>query len=72
LVREDFERRISLLKTLAREDNIQRDLNEIWDLRYSGILGSVKWQSFTDVSGQHIGPIFKGQGEKKACKTLRS
>jgi hypothetical protein len=29
LVREDFERRISLLKTLAREDNIQRDLNEI-------------------------------------------
>jgi hypothetical protein len=25
------------------------------------VLRSVKWQSFTDVSGQHIGIIFKDQ-----------
>jgi hypothetical protein len=32
-----------------------------WDLRSSGVLRSVEWQSFTDVSGERIGPIFKGQ-----------
>jgi hypothetical protein len=26
-----------------------------------GILSSVEWQFLTDVSGQHIGPIFKDQ-----------
>jgi hypothetical protein len=31
------------------------------DLRSSGILYSVEWQFFTDVSGHPIGPIFKGQ-----------
>jgi hypothetical protein len=31
------------------------------DLRSAGILRSVEWQSFTDVSGKHVGPIFKGQ-----------
>jgi hypothetical protein len=31
------------------------------DVPSSGILRSIEWQSFTDVSGQHIGPIFKGQ-----------
>ena len=30
-------------------------------LRSSRILRSVEWQLLTDVSGQHIGPIFKGQ-----------
>jgi hypothetical protein len=31
-------------------------------MRCFGILGSVQWQFLTDVSGQHIGSIFKGQG----------
>jgi len=33
-----------------------------WDQRSSRTLCSVVWQFLTDVSGQHIGPIFKGQG----------
>jgi len=37
------------------------EMNAVWDLRSSGILCSVEWQSVTDVSGQPIGPIFKGQ-----------
>ena len=32
-----------------------------WDLPSCGILWSVDWQLHTDVSGQPIGPIFKGQ-----------
>jgi hypothetical protein len=32
-----------------------------WDLRSSGILCSVEWLSFTDVSGRRIAPIFKGK-----------
>jgi hypothetical protein len=31
------------------------------DLRSSGALSGVHWWSVTDVWGQHIGPIFKGQ-----------
>ena len=31
------------------------------NLRSSGILRNAQWQFFTDVSGQPIGPIFKGQ-----------
>jgi hypothetical protein len=31
------------------------------DLYSSGLLRSVEWQFFTDVSGQPIGPISKGQ-----------
>jgi hypothetical protein len=31
------------------------------DLLSSGILRSVECESFTDVSGQRIGPMFKGQ-----------
>jgi hypothetical protein len=31
------------------------------DMCSSGILCSVEWEYFTDVSGQRIGPIFKGQ-----------
>jgi hypothetical protein len=37
------------------------------------MLRSAEWQSFTDVSGRHVGPIFKGrevQQEKKAAKTV--
>jgi hypothetical protein len=33
----------------------------LWDLRSSGILRSVEWWSFTDVSGQPVGIIFKCQ-----------
>jgi hypothetical protein len=33
----------------------------LWNLRSSGVLRSVEWQSFTDVSGKRIGPLFKGQ-----------
>jgi hypothetical protein len=28
----------------------------------SGVLCSIEWPSFTNISGQHVGPIFKGQG----------
>ena len=31
------------------------------ELRSSGLLRSVEWQFFTDVSGQAIIPILKGQ-----------
>jgi hypothetical protein len=31
------------------------------DLRSSGMLCSVDWQLFTDVSGQPVGPMCKGQ-----------
>jgi hypothetical protein len=34
------------------------------DLRCSAILGSAQWQFCTDVLGQTIGPIFKGQDYK--------
>ena len=39
-------------------------------MRCSGLLRSVDWLFTTDVSGQHIVPIFKGQAEKTA-KTVR-
>jgi hypothetical protein len=39
-------------------------LNCSRDLRSSGILCSVDWYLVTDVSGQIIGPIFKGQAVK--------
>jgi hypothetical protein len=32
-----------------------------WDLHLSGVLRSVEWQSFTNVSGQRICPVFKGK-----------
>jgi hypothetical protein len=32
-----------------------------WDLRSSGMLRSIDWYLVTDVSGQPIGPIFRGQ-----------
>ena len=31
------------------------------------VLRSVDWQLFTDVSGQHIGPIFTLEGEVVDC-----
>ena len=37
------------------------DANRSWYLRSSGLLRSVQLQFLTDVSGQSIGPIFKGQ-----------
>jgi len=39
-----------------------------WDLRSFGILHSVEWQFATDVSGQPIGPIFKGQAVQEECQ----
>ena len=33
----------------------------LWELRFSGLLRSEQWQLFTDVSGQRIGPVFRGQ-----------
>jgi hypothetical protein len=38
-----------------------------WELRSPGILRSVEWQFRTDVSGQPVGPIFKGQAVKEEC-----
>jgi hypothetical protein len=32
-----------------------------WDVRSSRLLRNVYWKFLTDVSEQHIGPIFKGQ-----------
>lgn len=32
-----------------------------WDLRSSGILCSIEWQSRIEVSGLPIGPVFKGR-----------
>ena len=39
------------------------------DLRYSRILRNMKWRLLNDVSGQRIGPIFKGQEIPKTGKT---
>jgi hypothetical protein len=39
----------------------RRNVMSPWDLRSSGLLLSVERQSYTDVSGQHIGPILKVQ-----------
>ena len=36
----------------------------------SGMLRSVDWQLVTDVSGQRIGPILKGQAVQEGCLTL--
>jgi len=33
----------------------------VWDFRSSAMLRSVHWLLFGDVSGQSIGPIFRGQ-----------
>jgi hypothetical protein len=44
-----------------------------FDLRSSGILCGVVWYLFNDISGQRIGPIFKGQEseEKNIPKTTQ-
>jgi len=36
-------------------------VNYHWDLCLSGMLCSIDWKFFTEVLGQPIGPIFKGQ-----------
>jgi hypothetical protein len=36
-------------------------VNYHWHLRLSGMLCSTDWKFFTEVLGQPIGPIFKGQ-----------
>jgi len=37
-----------------------------WELRSSGLLRSELWWPLTDVSGQYMSPIFKGQESNKA------
>ena len=44
-------------KKKKKERNKERERNEI--LHFSGILRKIEWLFVTDVSGQHIGPIFK-------------
>ena len=39
-------------------------------MRSSGMLRSVDWQLVTDVSGQRICPILKGQAVQEGCLTL--
>jgi hypothetical protein len=39
-----------------------------WDLHCSGILCSIDWRFVTDISGQPIGPIFKGQAVQEECQ----
>ena len=41
--------------------NAFNNKSEIWGVPFSGILHSVDWYLVTDVSGQPINPIFKGQ-----------
>jgi hypothetical protein len=47
---------ISIVRILFLNRPIQN-----WDLRSSGMLRSTDWYLVTDVSGQPIGAIFKGQ-----------
>jgi hypothetical protein len=42
-----------------------------WDLRCSGILRNVEWSFCTDVSGQLLGTIFKGQEVYTAWRKKR-
>jgi len=41
-----------------------------WRLRPSGILRCLCWWLVTDVSGQHISPILKGQGGENGTKRV--
>jgi hypothetical protein len=41
------------------------------DLRSSGVLSGVDWLLVTDFSGQHLGPLFKGQSVQKQEPTDR-
>jgi hypothetical protein len=42
----------------------------VWDLSCFGILRSLEWYCRTDVSGQPVGPIFKGQTVFLYCLAL--
>lgn len=42
-----------------------------WDIRSCAMLRSIDWWSVTDVSGQHVGPIFKGPAVQEDCLTDR-
>ena len=42
-----------------------------WDLRSSAIMRSVDWKLGTDLSGRHIGPIFKGQAVQEERTSVR-
>ena len=48
-------------RRLLSVENYYMALPLEWDLRCSGILCSVEWQFITYVSGQLIGPVFKGK-----------
>ena len=51
----------SQIRTICttEEQKLAWKLHFIWESPSSGILRSVHWQFVSDVSGQHIGPIFK-------------
>jgi len=53
----------------CKSKNLLSDLYQI--LSSFGILRSVEWLFLTDVSGQHIGSIFKGQAVKGYRRKLR-
>jgi len=52
------------VKTAVSTTIVQDPTKLCWDLRSSGLLRRELWQFLTDISGQHIGPILKGQESK--------
>jgi hypothetical protein len=58
--------KLGTLNSFTWDDNVCQN----WKLRPSEVLCSVEWQSFTDISGQCIGPIFKGQEPIRCPETL--
>ena len=60
------------LKNIGARQQTVRDFRlppqSIWNLPSSGTLRSGEWQFLPDVSGQHIGPIFKCQEIQKESR----
>jgi hypothetical protein len=52
--------------------SINSDFQRGWDLHFSGILRSLCWWWFTDISGQHISVIFKGHSVQEECPKNQS
>jgi hypothetical protein len=51
------------------EGSFTHGVNYHWDLCLSGMLCSIDWKFFTEVLGQPIGPIFKGQVVQKTSES---
>ena len=51
------------------EGSFTHKVNYRWDLCLSGMLHSIDWKLVTEVSGQPIGPIFKGQVIQEMSET---